>query len=609
MSIQFEQITKRYQGVPVVSDVSLEIASGEFFVLLGPSGSGKSTILRAVAGLTGIDRGRISLHGRDVTHLPPRERGVGFVFQHYALFRHMTVAENVEFALRIRRMKAAARRERRRELLRLVALEGFDERLPGQLSGGQQQRVAVARALAHEPSVLLLDEPFGALDAKIRVELRRVVKDVQRNLGTTTILVTHDQEEAFALADRIGIMNVGRLLEVGRPEQLYRRPAARFVATFLGAANLLLGELTPGGVRVGAAVVRKTLTAPGAAASGSDVVTVIRPEDLELATVRDALTSPLLGQGVVRDKTFAGGHERIVVQMPRSASIRPATADTEASDESTVLLELTRTASQSAEQPVQPGHSVVLGIRRIHALPTPIASFLVLGRSDTAIERLRAMPLLTQLVRSMNARVLSGSIDDTSTAPAKLASAVRQPGVIVVEAGVNAIADLTRLASLGATRMLCVPAGTQLPRRVLVHCPSEEARAVTFGVVASLLRHLPAEATLLSIHGRTASRAERATAFRRLLDARAELRASHGLDVRTEVHIGELVTLTQQLALSDEPAMLIMGVEGTPDQLQSELAEQARLLTTESSRCPLMIAYSPARGRGLRTAGSASNAI
>jgi hypothetical protein len=312
---------------------------------------------------------------------------------------------------------------------------------------------------------------------------------------------------------------------------------------------------------------------------------------------------------VVRDKTFAGGHERILVQVPRSASIRPATADTEASDESTVLLELTRTAAQSAEQPVEAGQSVALGIRRIHALPTPIASFLVLARSETALERLRALPLLTQLVRSMNARVLAGSIEDTSTAPGTLANAVRQPGVIVVEAGVNAIADLTRLASLGATRMLCVPAGAPIPRRVLVHCPSEEARAVTFGVVASLLRHLPAEATLLSIHGRAASRAERATAFRRLLDARAELRASHGLDVRTEVHIGELVTLTQQLASSDEPALLIMGVEGTPDQLQAELAEQARLLTTESSRCPLMIAYAPARGRNLRAAGSASTAF
>ena len=217
MSITLDQVTKRYQGVPVVNDVSIDIGDGEFFVLLGPSGSGKSTLLRAVAGLTGVDHGRISLHGRDVTHVPAQKRDVGLVFQNYALFRHMTVADNIEFALRVRRMRARQRRERRRELLRLVALEGMDERLPAQLSGGQQQRVAVARALAHKPEVLLLDEPFGALDAKIREELRRTIRQVQRELGITTVLVTHDQEEAFALADRIGVMNLGRLLEVGRP--------------------------------------------------------------------------------------------------------------------------------------------------------------------------------------------------------------------------------------------------------------------------------------------------------------------------------------------------------------------------------------------------------
>src|ERR1700752_3072885 len=238
MSITLDQVTKRYQGVPVVNDVSLDIGDGEFFVLLGPSGSGKSTLLRAVAGLTGVEHGRIALHGRDVTHVAARKRGVGLVFQNYALFRHMTVADNIEFALRVRRVRARVRRQRRQELLRLVALEGMDDRLPAQLSGGQQQRVAVARALAHEPQVLLLDEPFGALDAKIRVELRETIRQVQRRLGMTTILVTHDQEEAFTLADRIGVMHNGRLLETGRAETLYRRPASRFVATFLGAANL-----------------------------------------------------------------------------------------------------------------------------------------------------------------------------------------------------------------------------------------------------------------------------------------------------------------------------------------------------------------------------------
>src|SRR3984885_8074323 len=251
MSITLDQVTKRYQGVPVVNDVSLDIGDGEFFVLLGPSGSGKSTLLRAVAGVAGVDHGRIAFHGRDVTHVAARGRGVGLVFQNYALFRHMTVADNIEFALRVRRMKAADRRKRRQELLRLVSLESMDERMPAQLSGGQQQRVAVARALAHKPEVLLLDEPFGALDAKIREELRRTIRQVQRELGITTVLVTHDQEEAFALADRIGVMNHGRLLEMGRPNELYTRPATRFVATFLGAANLILARQTKEGIRFG----------------------------------------------------------------------------------------------------------------------------------------------------------------------------------------------------------------------------------------------------------------------------------------------------------------------------------------------------------------------
>ncbi len=229
MSIALDQVTKRYQSIPVVNDVSLKVEQGEFLVLLGPSGSGKSTLLRAIAGLTEIDHGRVSLHGHDVTLMSAREREVGFVFQHYALFRHMTIGENIEFALRVRKVKSAERRARRKELLRLVALEGMDDRLPSQLSGGQQQRIAVARALAHRPQVLLMDEPFGALDAKIREELRRTIRQIQRELGMTTILVTHDQEEAFALADRIGVMHQGRLLECGRPDDLYMRPQTRFV--------------------------------------------------------------------------------------------------------------------------------------------------------------------------------------------------------------------------------------------------------------------------------------------------------------------------------------------------------------------------------------------
>src|SRR5687768_808955 len=303
MSIALDQVTKRYQDQPVVNDVSLEVGEGEFFVLLGPSGSGKSTLLRAIAGLTGIDHGRIALHGRDVTHTSARDRGVGLVFQNYALFRHMTVADNIEFALRVRRMKRADRVTRRKELLRLVALEGMDERLPAQLSGGQQQRVAVARALAHKPEVLLLDEPFGALDAKIREELRRTIRQVQRELGITTVLVTHDQEEAFALADRIGVMNLGRLLEMGRPEELYTRPATRFVATFLGAANLLLGRQTKSGIHFGNGPINAH-TLNGSTGRAHEVVAVLRPEEVELAPNRKGLGTSYLAAGTVEEIVF-----------------------------------------------------------------------------------------------------------------------------------------------------------------------------------------------------------------------------------------------------------------------------------------------------------------
>src|ERR1700731_4365889 len=328
MSITLDQVTKRYAGAPVVNDVSLDIGDGEFFVLLGPSGSGKSTLLRAIAGLSGVDHGRIALHGRDVTHVAARKRGVGLVFQNYALFGHMTVAENIEFALRVRHMRAKARRQRRQELLRLVALEGLDQRLPAQLSGGQQQRVAGGRALAHKPEVLLLDEPFGALDAKIREELRRTIRQVQRELGITTVLVTHDQDEAFAMADRIGIMNLGRLLELGAPHDLYSRPATRFVATFLGAANLILTRRTPDGIQMGANTVAAAERSPGV--REGEVVAVVRPEEVEVAASRDALSSGYFARGVVDEVVFSGALESLRVRLENGAQtqlLAPADGD------------------------------------------------------------------------------------------------------------------------------------------------------------------------------------------------------------------------------------------------------------------------------------------
>src|SRR5215813_12035997 len=251
MSIVLEQITKRFGNQWVVDNVSLEVADKELFVLLGSSGSGKSTILRMIAGLTEPTGGRILLQGRDVTYLTPQKRGTGFVFQNYSIFRHMSVGENIEFGLKIRKTSKSERARRRDELLELVGLAGLGSRYAHQLSGGQQQRVALARALCYEPNVLLLDEPFGALDVKIRAQLRRSLKEIQRRLGVATILVTHDQEEAFELADRIGVLERGRLLEVGAGENLYARPRSLFAATFLGASNIIVGRVEQGQARFG----------------------------------------------------------------------------------------------------------------------------------------------------------------------------------------------------------------------------------------------------------------------------------------------------------------------------------------------------------------------
>lgn len=233
MSIQINNANKFYGTTPVVNNVSLDIQDGEMFVLLGPSGSGKSTLLRLIAGLTSLDSGQIILHGRDVTHLSPQKRGTGFVFQNYALFPHMTVAQNIAFGLEVQRVPKPQREARVKELLALIELAEFGGRYPAQLSGGQQQRVAVARALAANPAVLLLDEPFGALDVKIRAQLRCSLRDIQQKLGVTAILVTHDQDEAFELADRVGVIDHGQLLEVGTPEQLYHHPQHSFTADFL----------------------------------------------------------------------------------------------------------------------------------------------------------------------------------------------------------------------------------------------------------------------------------------------------------------------------------------------------------------------------------------
>jgi sulfate transport system ATP-binding protein len=243
MSILVRNVSKRFGNFVAVDDVSLEVESGSLTALLGPSGSGKSTLLRIVAGLEWPDSGEILLSGKDATALAPQKRNVGFVFQHYAAFKHMTVRDNIAFGLRVRRRPKTEIRERVDELLGLVQLQGFGHRYPAQLSGGQRQRMALARALAPEPQVLLLDEPFGALDARVRAELREWLRRLHDVMHVTTVFVTHDQEEAMEISDQIAVLNHGRLEQVGPPRELYDEPASEFVMTFVGDANVLGGVL------------------------------------------------------------------------------------------------------------------------------------------------------------------------------------------------------------------------------------------------------------------------------------------------------------------------------------------------------------------------------
>ena len=317
VAVRLEAVEKRFGDVVAVDGVDLEVFDGEFFSMLGPSGSGKTTTLRMIAGFELPTAGRILLHGQDVTSVPPFDRDVNTVFQDYALFPHMTVGDNVAYGLMVRKVSKADRVTRVTEALRMVRLVGYEQRKPSQLSGGQRQRVALARALVNRPRVLLLDEPLGALDLKLREEMQIELKAIQQQVGITFIYVTHDQEEALTMSNRLAVFNKGRIEQVGAPAEVYERPATRFVAGFVGTSNLLTGA-------VAEAIVGRAGTF------------TVRPEKIHLAEP-DAVAGPdeNSATGRIRDVVYLGPDTRFIVELDAGSDLvvtrqNLATSSTEA---------------------------------------------------------------------------------------------------------------------------------------------------------------------------------------------------------------------------------------------------------------------------------------
>ncbi|AOU99992.1 MULTISPECIES: sulfate ABC transporter ATP-binding protein [Delftia] len=364
MSIEIRNVSKQFGDFQALRDVSLDIQSGELIALLGPSGCGKTTLLRIIAGLETPDVGSIHFSGEDTTDVHVRERNVGFVFQHYALFRHMTVFENVAFGLRVKprsqRPSEAQIRDKVMSLLKLVQLDWIADRFPSQLSGGQRQRIALARALAVEPKVLLLDEPFGALDAKVRKELRRWLRHLHDELHVTSIFVTHDQEEALEVADRVVVINQGRIEQEGTPQQVWDNPATPFVYGFLGDVNLFKGRASDGRVYLDDGTQLDSHDAKGA--SDSKAFAYVRPHDLEVERY-----SP--GQNL----DVQGRPTGIVVQLARAIVVGPIarlelipSESTESTDnaEEGGLIEAQIPAQQFRDMALREGETLVVTPRR-----------------------------------------------------------------------------------------------------------------------------------------------------------------------------------------------------------------------------------------------------
>jgi sulfate transport system ATP-binding protein len=619
MSILLENVSKRYGEQTVVNNVSLEIQDGEFFVLLGSSGSGKTTILNIIAGLASADEGRVLLHERDVTDLPTQKRNVGFVFQNYALFEYMTIAENIEFGLQIRKVPKKQRQAKRDELLELVGLVGLSERMPRQLSGGQQQRVALARALALEPDVLLLDEPLGALDAKIRTELRRSLKAIQQQLGVATILVTHDQEEAFDLADRIGVMSYGRLIEVGTPRDLYMHPQTEFVASFLGTANILLGRHEKDCIQIGPHVFGVKKEATQFSTDGR-VQVLFRPEDLALASDKADLDCTPLGEGVVTSLGFNGPTERIRLELPSIPGVR-AIAPAVPFGSQNIAIEVTRPPEQAAAFPLTMNDKAWVGIRRLHALSHPGLSFLVV--TDGSLRSQSAINLGGYLARMSHARMTLLGIGkdeallekylqearkqlgngmasvqvrtDSAPAPAAIAKAIRQNPVDLVIVGwrpMEGVGLAEQILQVGDQHLLLAACPEARLEKALVCAASGEPGKDDVLFAGRLLRHVGAQAKLLTVVNAVYDSEYQRQHIERFVEGGKHSLERFGVPTESEIRIGHPQTKIIEEMQKGEFDMVILGAPLPNREGRVSITSVVEGVMKHADNCSLLIVRS-----------------
>jgi len=586
MSIRLENISKHYGQQVVVNNVSLEIQDGEFFVLLGASGSGKTTILNIIAGLVQSEKGKVYLHGRDVTDLPTQKRNVGFVFQNYALFKYMNVTQNIEFGLKIRKVAQADRQRKVDELLEMVGLVGLGDRMPSQLSGGQQQRVALARALALEPDVLLLDEPLGALDAKIRVELRRSLKDIQRKSGVAAILVTHDQEEAFDLGDRIGVMNFGRLVEVGTPMALYQYPKTEYVASFLGTANLMLGRVKGNEVLIG----QHSFPKPQEDINldmGDRAQILFRPEDVALGRKSDSLGCLPLGTGTIIDKKFVGPVEHLRVSLPAIQGVRSISPAASYGNPG-FIMDVNRSPEERTNLPFNPGNEVWVGIRRLHVLSHPGLNFLLV--SDGSLRSQSAISMGGYLARMSHAQViLLGIGKDQVKLTDHLLDARKQMGSGMASFQIqnssasfsNAVSKTVEdhffdmvilgwrptagynqpelLLQTGDQHVFLATTPKAHLTRALICLASGEPGKDVVSFAGRLLRHMGADATLLTAMPENLTGSYSQKRVERFLSDGQKSLARFGVASQTIICNGDLLTAIQKERLNQDYDLIVLG--------------------------------------------------